>query len=148
MYRHLYALFNHLKSCKKLQHDCVRFLTALLLVFQVIAFGTLWIHIEEVEHAPSPITGHLVHISGEHQHIADEIMCVVRPMNDVTDEEDCLALDYALASSLPISTRVEYNFYFENQPVSSEIIFRHLQSVYLSHLALRQAPKHSPPSVG
>ena len=125
--------------------SCIRILTAALLLFQLISWGTLFIHNTEYSHAISP-GGAIVHV---HPHdIQAEDTAFLHTNHQNNDDDSCPAMEHALRSSAPIPVfNIQPFVLSETASISQEVIAKRLEFVYLSHLTLRHAPKQSPPVI-
>lgn len=112
------------------------------MLFLLLSWGTYCLHISTVVHVGS-LTGDVVHVS------APQFPAPSSPSLDVqTSHADsaCHAIHLAALTSAPVPSAA---FLPADPPsiASQDVVFRHLQRVYLSHLALSRAPKTSPPLV-
>lgn len=142
-----FAFLNCLLRGNAAHHGSVRMMTACLLVFQLISFCAIYAHNAHEIHVHSAVSGQTIHLTGHHDaHQMTDAEDRVHHAGDHFRENVCLALDYAMSSVMPIPAHHRHLDIVQNQVVSSDVIYRHLEAVYLSHQALAKAPKHSPPA--
>lgn len=124
--------------------SCIRVLTAVLLTFQVISWGMLFIHNEQCTHALSS-NGTIVHVQQHIFHANNDVTSLHAPNSSVHDNS-CPAMEHALRTSTPVPVLyIQSAILSETDTISQEVIAKRLEIVYLSHLTLRHAPKQSPP---